>query len=545
MCRNILRSCKLGKRNPVKLACIVLVFSVASAAGRDPGPVLPSDASGADIAQLREALDSHRITYERLIRYHLQRISRLDETGPGIHALIAVNPQALSQARKLDRSKPDPHHGRLLGIPFIAKDNFNTAGMPTTGGSAALRGVRPISNAFVIQRLLDQGAILIAKANMSELASSYGRLGYSTVGGLTLNPYDTARNASGSSSGSAAAIAAGYATFALGTDTSGSIRGPANVTGLVGLRPTLGLLGRSGILPLSLSFDTPGILGHSVMDVADVLDAIAAPDAQDSATLLQPQRSESYADAIRPGTLRGARLGVVTNFRGGNAEVDATEREALALLETLGADLITVRLPASFEHLWPAVMQPVGEAEFKPQVERYLRTLPPTAPKTLAELIRRTTSSAANPALIEALRTDNDTDLIDSPTYINLLTQVIPSLRIDLEQLIQSRHLDALVFATMSCPASPRYDQPDPAYVCKHDDPYRASYVAATSGFPEVTVPVAKLSHGLPMGLSIMGTPFTESQLLAIAYSVQLAVGPLAPPALDATRHRAPKLSTP
>jgi amidase len=530
MYRHFLRSCKLVQRNPAKLALFVLAFSAATAAGRGAGPAF--NLRDADIAQLREALDGHRITYEQLVRYHLQRIGRLDETGPGIHALITLNPQALTQARQLDRNKPDPHHGRLLGIPFIAKDNFNTADMPTTGGSAALRGVQSMGNAFVIQRLLDQGAILIAKANMSELASSYGRLGFSTVGGLTLNPYNLARNASGSSSGSAAAIAAGYATFALGTDTSGSVRGPANVTGLVGLRPTLGLTSRSGIIPLSLTFDTPGILARSVMDVADVLDVITAVDTGDAATTLQPQRSGSYADAIRPAALRGARLGVVTNFRGGNDEVDAAERKALAMLESQGADLVAVRLPDNFEHLWPLIMRPVGEAEFKPQVERYLRTLPSTAPKTLAELIQRTASSAANPALVEALRTTNDTDLTDSPTYIKVLTQVIPSLRSQLQQLMQSKHLDALVFATMSCPASPRYDQPDPSYVCRHEDPYRASYVAATTGFPEVTVPVARLTGRLPMGLSILGEPFTETQLLGLADALQIAVGPMALPEL-------------
>jgi amidase len=496
---------------------------------------MPFDAAAADIAQLRQALDERRISDEQLVRYYLQRIHRFDETGPKIHALITVNRRALIQARRLDRGKLEPHRARLLGIPFIAKDNLDTADMPTTGGSAALRGVRPRSNAFVIQRLLDQGAILIAKANMSELASSYGRLGYSTVGGLTLNPYNLARNASGSSSGSAAAIAAGYAAFALGTDTSGSIRGPANVTGLIGLRPTLGLLGRSGILPLSLSFDTPGILAHSVQDVADVLDAIAVVDSNDSATLHQPQRPDSYGNAVHAGALRGARLGVVTNFRGGNDEVDAAERKALSLLESLGATLVVIRLPDGFEQLWPSVMQPVGEAEFKPQIERYLLTLPPPAPKTLAQLIQRTAASAANPALIEALRADDATHLTDSPTYINLSTQLIPSLRIELERLIHSDHLDALVFATMSCPASPRYDQADRTYDCQHDDPYQASYIAAVTGFPEVTVPVARLSHRLPMGLSILGTPFRETQLLALAYSLQVAVGPLAPPALIAT----------
>jgi amidase len=527
-----------GNRFAGKLAALAIVCSAASAAGRDT-PALPSKLANAEIAQLRQALDSRRISYEQLTRYHLSRIRQLEQAGPAIHALISLNPQALDQARQLDRSRPNAH-GRLLGIPFIAKDNLNTANIPTTGGSAALKDVQPGNNAFVIQRLLDQGAILIAKANMSELASSYGRLGYSSVGGLTLNPYNTARNASGSSSGSAAAIAADYATFALGTDTSGSIRGPASVTGLVGLRPTMGLIGRSGILPLSLTFDAPGILGHSVMDVADVLDVIAAVDSEDSATFAQPPRPENYANEIRADTLRGARLGVVANFQGGNDEVDTAERDALAKLASRGAELIMIQLPDRFEHLWPTVMRPVGTAEFKPQLEHYLHTLPATAPKTLAELIQRTALSVANPALIEALRADNDTELTDSPTYITLLTQDIPSLRTELAQQIQSKHLDALVFATMSCPASPRYDQPDPTYVCTHEDPYRASYVAATTGFPEVTVPVARLAHRIPMGLSILGTPFGEAHLLSIAYSVERAVGPMAPPALEESRRLQP-----
>jgi len=360
-------------------------------------------------------------------------------------------------------------------------------------------------------------------------------LGYSAVGGVTKNPYNLTRNASGSSSGSAAAIAADFATFALGTDTSGSVRGPANVTGLVGLRPTLGLASRSGIIPLSLTFDTPGILGHSVADVADVLDVLAAIDTDDTATFLQPARQGSYARAIRAGALRGARLGVVTNFRGGNDEVDAAVQNALATLKSQGADLVLVTLPDEYEHLWPLVMRPVSQAEFKPQIERYLRTLPVPAPQSLTDLIEQTASSAANPALVIALREAQDTGLTDSPTYINLLSHSIPSLRNQLERLMQAERLSALVFATMSCPASPRYDQADPTYVCKHDDPYRASYVASTTGFPEVTVPVARLSGHLPMGLSFLGAPFTEAQLLSVAHALQIAVVPLPQPTLDST----------
>lgn len=176
--------------------------------------------ANATIEQLRFALDAGQVSAEQLVRYYLDRIERLDKRGPRINALITLNPEALEQARQSDaEAKNESHKGFLYGIPFIAKDNFNTAGLATSGGSAALRNSMPTANAFVVQKLLDQGAILIGKSNMSELAASYGRLGYSSAGGLTVNPYNTARNVSGSSSGSAAAVAADFAAFALGTDT--------------------------------------------------------------------------------------------------------------------------------------------------------------------------------------------------------------------------------------------------------------------------------------------------------------------------------------
>jgi len=197
--------------------------------------------ANATIEQLRAALDSGQVSSEQLVRYYLDRIERFDKRGPRINALISLNPNALDEARRLDAEAGNkPRKGILYGIPFIAKDNYNTAGLATSGGSAALRNSVPRRNAFVVQKLLDRGAILIGKSNMSELAASYGRLSYSSAGGLTVNPYNTARDVSGSSSGSAAAVAADFAVFALGTDTGGSVRAPANVAGLVGLRPTLG-----------------------------------------------------------------------------------------------------------------------------------------------------------------------------------------------------------------------------------------------------------------------------------------------------------------
>src|SRR3984893_3100169 len=257
------------------------------------------DPANATIEQLRGALDAGQVSCEQLVRYYLDRVERFDKKGPRINALISLNANALDQARRLDAEARDkPHKNMLYGIQFIAKDNYKTAGLATSGGSAALRRSVPLANAFVVQKLLDQGAILIGKSNMSELAASYGRLGYSSAGGLTVNPYNTVTDVSGSSSGSAAAVAADFATFALGTDTSGSLRGPANVAGVVGVRPTMGLTSRGGVIPLSLTFDTTGVLARSVKDAAIVLDAIVGEDFRDAATLQQPANHGGYAAAV-------------------------------------------------------------------------------------------------------------------------------------------------------------------------------------------------------------------------------------------------------
>jgi amidase len=514
------------------------LWGLASGAAAPDPPFNPANAT---IEQLEAALDAHHVTSEQLVRYYLSRMEQFNRRGPHINAVITQNPKALEEAARLDAARAaGVAHGALYGIPFLAKDNFDTTGMTTTGGSAALRHSVPRANAFVLQRLLDQGAILLGKTNMSELAASYGRMGYSSAGGLTLNPYNTARDASGSSSGSAAAVAADFAAFALGTDTSGSIRGPASVAGLVGLRPTLGLTSRSHVIPLSLTVDTTGALARNVRDLAIVLDVMAAPDSGDASTRSQPPHRPGYLDGLGSvQALRGTRFGVVTNFRGGNAEVDAAEQAALRTLKDQGAILVPVTLPAAFEQLWQTVLGPVGEAEFRPQFERYLRSLPEGQPRTLGKLIEISespaiadSSSPVNPARLAAYRQADATELTDSAAYIRILTDTIPSVRLQLETLLHDQHLDALVFSTMSCPATPRYDRPDPTYVCRSDDPYSASYIAAAAGFPEVTVPAGHISANLPVGLSFMSLPYTEAKLLNLANAFELATPRLPPPPL-------------
>lgn len=513
------------------LCCAISPVPAAAAAS-----VIPAYAS---IEELHAALDAGELTSEQLVRRYLARIDSVDKVGPRINAMITLNARAVEQARRLDadRAKGAKRRGALYGIPFIVKDNYDTAGIPTSGGSAALEHSIPSSDAFIVKKLLDQGAVLIGKANMSELAASYGRLGYSSAGGLTVNPYNTTRNVSGSSSGSAAAVAADFAAFALGTDTSGSLRGPASVAGLVGFRPTLGLTSRSGVIPLSLTFDTTGVLARRVRDAAIVLEAVRGPDPLDAATAGQPN-SGAYLDQLQNSSLQGVRLGVITNFRGANAEVDGIERATLRALETRGAILVPVKLPAEFDSLWRTVLDPVGEAEFKPQFERYLKTLAPTQPKSLAQLIDLSSSAAAgsstpiNPQRLEGLRQADRTLLTDSPIYIRILTQVIPDLRQQLRTLMVKERLAAFVFSTLSCPASPRFDIVDPTYRCRSDDPYRAGYIASAVGFPEITVPVGQDSVRVPVGYSFMGLPYTEGQLLRFADALERALPHLPPPAL-------------
>ncbi len=286
----------------------------------------------ATIADIQAAMDADALTSVELVQLYLDRIEAYEATGPGINALIAVNDRALTVAAEMDAMREAGElMGPLHGIPIILKDNYDTADMPTTAGSDVLAGAIPPDDAFVVQQLRNAGAIILAKANMSEFAASYGRLGYSSLGGLTLNPYNLERDASGSSSGTAAAIAANFAVFGTGSDTAGSVRGPSAVTGLVGIKPTMGLLSRDGIVPLTLSFDVPGPMARTVTDAAIALSVMAGPDLADPRTLESAEFVEDdYTQFLDADSLAGARVGLITDFLGGNLEVDALMAAAIA-----------------------------------------------------------------------------------------------------------------------------------------------------------------------------------------------------------------------
>jgi amidase len=502
----------------------------------------------ATIADIYKAFDTGALTSERLVQLYMSRIKAYDDQGPQINAIILINSNALERARELDRERRENGpRSPLHGIPIILKDNYDTFDMPTTAGSILLEGSIPPDDAFTVQRLRDAGAIVIAKANMSEFAESYGWLGYSSLGGLTLNPYKLTRDSSGSSSGSGAAIAANFAVLATGTDTSGSIRGPATVAGIVGIKPTQGLVSRDGIVPLTLSFDSAGPMARTVTAAAVALGVMAGVDPNDPRTLDSDGKSyRDYTQFLDRDALRRKRIGVARDFLGGNVEVDALTEAAVYKLKELGAMIIDVDFPEELENLWP-LMETVTAAEFEPQIEAYLATLEESYPDSLEEMIIISRSpevansdNALNPKRIRGFEESVKHRGLADAGYLYITQFKFPAVRETILTIMGSRNLDAIVFPTMRCPAGPIYTTDDPTYKCAVDDPYTPGYLANVSGFPAISVPMGFTKQGLPVGLTFFGSPYSEPKLLGFAYAyeqaTQLRKPPKTTPALPGER---------
>ena len=322
----------------------------AAAVVPKPRPRAESDILDAGVREQSAAMAAGTLTSHALVERYLARIAAIDKAGPRLNAVIETNPEALKIARELDRERAGGKlRGPLHGIPVLLKDNIATADcMATTAGSLALDGVRASRDAFVTARLRAAGAVIIGKTNLSEWAnmrSTHSTSGWSARGGQTRNPYALDRNPSGSSSGSGAAIAAGLATLAVGTETDGSIVSPASSCGIVGLKPTLGLVSRSGIIPIAHSQDTAGPMTRSVADAALMLAAMTGVDSEDAVTKQSQGRTGDYAAALRLDGLRGKRLGVARNFFGGSTAIDEIVEKELALLAAQGAILVDVTVP--------------------------------------------------------------------------------------------------------------------------------------------------------------------------------------------------------
>jgi len=480
----------------------------------------------ATIADINRAMDAGVLTSERLVALSLARIAAYDDAGPGLNAVIRVNPAALDRARKLDAErKAKGRRSALHGIPVVIKDNFDTADMPTTAGSFMLENSMPPDDAFLVRRLRESGAIILAKLNMSEFASGDAM---SSLGGATYNPHDPSRTPSGSSGGTGAAIAAGYAPLGLGTDTGGSVRGPSSANGIVGLKPTLGLLSRDGIIPLALSFDTAGPMARNVSDIAAALDVLAATDPSDPATRQSEGRAASdYASYLDPASLDGARIGVARDFMGSDEEVDWVIEAALESMRKAGAEVVDLELPGWLLQARGNFYRAIRYREFRAQIADYLATTGADYPKSLAELVALSKTLTAarddgvipNPGRWQLMMEEDASGELTDYEYLAVRDHALPLLRAVIGGLMESENLDAIVYPTSN--VRPERVDPDP-------DPDNAPgsggspvILANLTGFPDLIVPAGFTGRGLPVTISFLGPAFSEPRLLALGYAFE------------------------
>lgn len=484
------------------------------------------DLTSATIGDLNKAIDAGTLSSEKLVELSLARIAAYDETGPAINAVLHLNPNAKARARELDDERARTgRRSPLHGIPIVIKDNLDTADMPTTAGSFMLKDSVPPDDAFLVQKLRGAGAIILAKLNMSEFASG-GAM--NSLDGPTYNPHDPARTPSGSSGGTGAAIAAAYASVGLGTDTGGSVRGPSSANGIVGLKPTHGLLSRDGIVPLALSFDTAGPMARSVYDVAVALGVMAGIDAADPATTKSNGRFETdYTQYLEAQALRDARIGVARDFMGSDEEVDWIVEAALEAMRDAGAEVVDIKLPEWLMTSRGKFYRAIRYREFRSQIADYLATTGPDYPKTLEELVKRSKTLTArredgvipNPGRWQLMLDEVESGELTDYEYVAVRNHALPLVRGIIAGLMASEELDAIVYPTSHI--RPQRADPDP-------DPSGAPggggspvTIANLTGFPDLIVPAGFTGRGLPVSISFLGTAFSEPRLLALGYAFE------------------------
>lgn len=484
------------------------------------------------ISALADDLSAGRTTSEALVKAYLARIEAIDRSGPKLQSVIAVNPQAIAQAKALDAERKAGHvRGPLHGIPILIKDNIETKELPTTAGSLALRENATGRDSPMAARLRAAGAVLIGKTNLSEWAnyrSTRSISGWSAVGGLVRNPYALDRNACGSSSGSGAAAAASLAAAAIGTETSGSVVCPSSMNGLVGIKPTVGLVSRDGVVPISHTMDTPGPMARSVTDAALVLTAIAGSDAADPATAEADHRKLDYAAALNPDALKGKRLGVLRIGAGGHPEVDKLFEQALSDLKAAGAELIDVKQPPDMAGIG-AVTGTIMQTEFKTGIGKYLSKAAPAVPsRSLADLIAFNKANAGAELPLfgqEIFEQSQERAGLDDPKYLEALATgkrlAGPE---GIDRILSTDRLDAIIAITGG-PAP----FTDAAGLSRGLAVNVATVAPALAGYPHLTVPMG-LANGLPVGLSFIGKAWDEASLLAMGYAYEQAAPRRAPP---------------
>ena len=520
----------------VGLIALTLLVAVSSGAARSAQPHR-FDVIEATIEQIHAALRNKRLTCRQLVDLHLDRIAAYDQTTK-LNSLLCINPSARTRADELDRLFAQT--GTLLplhGIPVIVKDNYDTFDLPTTAGSLALAGSMPPDDAYQVRRLREAGAVVLAKSNMAEFAHSPNYT-ISSLGGTTRNPYDLERVPAGSSGGTAAAIAASFGVIGLGTDTGNSIRGPSSHTSLVGLRPTLGLTSRDGIVPLYLRNDIGGPMCRTVADAARVLDVIAGHDPADPITAKSIGKTSGYFESLQIGGLQGIRIGVLTTLSetaDRDDEIATLFAKSLDDLRAAGAKIVPgVELP-----IIKSAQAKLWRNTFRHDLDEYLKSVGEAAPYTTLQAIvdsgrfDDSISTRMRDSLNEIPATDlaapYSADPSDDPARLALLEAVL--------QVMDEQRLDALVYPTWNNPPRRIGDLRSPSG-------NNSFYVPPHTGQPAITVPMGFTSAGLPAGLQILGRPFAEPLLLRLAHGYEQATKHRRPPDLFPTlQHAKPDLN--
>ncbi len=500
-----------------------------ASSGSEKGFKVPAfELDEATVVELQEKMAAGELTSRRLTEAYFGRIDALDRKGPMLRSVIETNPEALAIAEALDgERKAKGARGPLHGIPVLLKDNIDTADrLTTTAGSLALEGSIPKQDSGVARQLRAAGAVILGKANLSEWAnfrSEHSTSGWSGRGGGCRNPYALDRNPCGSSSGSGVAVSGNLTALAIGTETNGSIVCPSTANGIVGIKPTVGLVSRAGIIPISHSQDTAGPMTRTVADAAALLSGLAGFDPRDEATAAAKGHTSDYTSALDPGALRGARIGVARKMAGFLPSVDALFEDAIAELGRQGAEIVD---PADLPELDELPSYEVLLYEFKADLNVYLASLGPQAPvKTLDELIafNETHRDREMPYFGQDIFLKaQEKGPLTMPEYREALETCRRRTRTDgLDAVFGTHRLDALIAPTGA-----------PAWTTDlvNGDHFvgGSSTPAAVSGYPNITVPMGFV-FGLPVGLSFMGLAWTEARLIGLTYAFE-----------QATRHRRP-----
>jgi Asp-tRNA(Asn)/Glu-tRNA(Gln) amidotransferase A subunit family amidase len=481
-----------------------------------PRPLGDFEVTERTILELQTAMQAGAVSSQELVALYLARIRAYDHDGPRINAMIALNPHALDAAAALDaeRRSRGPR-GPLHGIPIVIKDNFETAEMPTTSGSLALAGFETHRDGFQVRKLRDAGAVIVGKTNLHEFAAGITTI--SSLGGQTRNPYDVQRNPGGSSGGTGAAVTANFAAAGMGADTCGSIRIPAASNNLYGLRATLGLSSRDGIIPLSHSQDVGGPLARTVTDLAIMLDATVGLDPRDSTTRASDGHiPRSYRDALDREGLKGTRIGILKPLFGAapeDAEVAVIVRGAIESMRKRGAAVVEVGMPNLEEMLQGSS---VIDAEFKFDLMDYLAQYPNAPVSSIADILK---SGRYHPSLEGSLKRRNAIESRETEAYRRARAKRSAVQQAVLATLAENR-VTALAYPVLRRKPA-LIGQPQGGSNCQ---------LSASSGLPALSVPAGFTSDGLPVGMELVGGLFDEPELLKLAYAYEQAVQPRRPP---------------